>query len=204
MVNIYLPLDSFIGNIDNFEFPIQRFIGWQLLFCVVIACFAATLLFLIPDKVYTYVYAALLGIGIAAYVQYNFLNSELTLLGVSNDALSVSTKTKVINIIVWLVIIAACVALAVVLKKFQKKDDKNAPHKGQDHPDPVRIDDRAGKGYIEHDSFQKDQHQGLAEKKLPQGAAGQILRTAVYTLVFVVSVSYLAMGSHNPFIYFNF
>ena len=43
-----------------------------------------------------------------------------------------------------------------------------------------------------------------AEKKLPQGAAGQILRTAVYTLVFVVSVSYLAMGSHNPFIYFNF
>ena len=43
-----------------------------------------------------------------------------------------------------------------------------------------------------------------AEKKLPQGTAGQILRTAVYTLVFVVSVSYLAMGSHNPFIYFNF
>lgn len=124
MVIIYLPLDSFIGNIDNFEFPIQRFIGWQLLFCIVVACFAATLLFLIPDKIYTYVYAAFLGLGIAAYVQYNFLNSELTLLGVSNDALSVSTKTKVINILIWLVIIFACVALAVVLKKVQKKEDK--------------------------------------------------------------------------------
>ena len=43
-----------------------------------------------------------------------------------------------------------------------------------------------------------------AEKKLPQGPAGQLLRALVYGAVFVVSVSYLAMGSHNPFIYFNF
>ena len=28
--------------------------------------------------------------------------------------------------------------------------------------------------------------------------------TAVYMLLLVLSVSYLAMGSHNPFIYFNF
>ena len=43
-----------------------------------------------------------------------------------------------------------------------------------------------------------------AEKKLPDNTAGHILRTALYTLVLLVSVSYLAMGAHNPFIYFNF
>ena len=43
-----------------------------------------------------------------------------------------------------------------------------------------------------------------AEAKLPRNTLGQLLRAAVYTLVLLVSVSYLAMGAHNPFIYFNF
>ena len=43
-----------------------------------------------------------------------------------------------------------------------------------------------------------------AEAKLPRNVPGQLLRAAVYTLVLLVSVSYLAMGAHNPFIYFNF
>ena len=43
-----------------------------------------------------------------------------------------------------------------------------------------------------------------AEEKLPRGTAGSLIRAAVYTLVLLVSVSYLAMGAHNPFIYFNF
>ena len=43
-----------------------------------------------------------------------------------------------------------------------------------------------------------------AEAKLPCNTFGHLLRAAVYTLVLLVSVSYLAMGAHNPFIYFNF
>lgn len=43
-----------------------------------------------------------------------------------------------------------------------------------------------------------------AEKKLMRSAGGQVLRALVYGAVMVLSVSYLAMGSHNPFIYFNF
>ena len=43
-----------------------------------------------------------------------------------------------------------------------------------------------------------------AEAKLPRNVPGQLLRAAVYTLVLLISVSYLAMGAHNPFIYFNF
>ena len=43
-----------------------------------------------------------------------------------------------------------------------------------------------------------------AEKKLMVSPAGQIVRALVYGAVMVLSVSYLAMGSHNPFIYFNF
>ena len=43
-----------------------------------------------------------------------------------------------------------------------------------------------------------------AEGRLPRGTAGQLVRAAVYLAVLLVSVSYLAMGAHNPFIYFNF
>ncbi len=43
-----------------------------------------------------------------------------------------------------------------------------------------------------------------AEEKLPRNTLGQLVRAAVYTVVLLVSVSYLAMGAHNPFIYFNF
>ena len=40
--------------------------------------------------------------------------------------------------------------------------------------------------------------------KLPQNPASQILKTTGYMLILLLSVSYLAMGAHNPFIYFNF
>ena len=40
--------------------------------------------------------------------------------------------------------------------------------------------------------------------KLPQGPLTQILKTAGYLLILLLSASYLVMGAHNPFIYFNF
>ena len=40
--------------------------------------------------------------------------------------------------------------------------------------------------------------------KLPQGPMLQVLKTAGCMLILLLSVSYLAMGAHNPFIYFNF
>ncbi len=43
-----------------------------------------------------------------------------------------------------------------------------------------------------------------AEKKLPRNAPGQIIRALVYAALLLICVSYLAMGAHNPFIYFNF
>ena len=45
---------------------------------------------------------------------------------------------------------------------------------------------------------------GRIMEKLPRNPAAQILRSAGYLLILLLSVSYLAMGAHNPFIYFNF
>ena len=45
---------------------------------------------------------------------------------------------------------------------------------------------------------------GRLVSKLPAGPVTRILKTAGYLLILVLSVSYLAMGAHNPFIYFNF
>ena len=121
VINIYLPVDSFVGNVENFEFPIQEFIGWQLLFFAVIAIAIATIFFVIPNKIYDYVYAGFLGLAVAIYAQYSFLNGKLSLLGVSNDALHVSMSTKIINIIIWIAIIA----LVIVAVHFLKKKKKN-------------------------------------------------------------------------------
>lgn len=40
--------------------------------------------------------------------------------------------------------------------------------------------------------------------RLPQNPFTQVIKTAGYMLVLLLSISYLAMGTHNPFIYFNF
>ena len=40
--------------------------------------------------------------------------------------------------------------------------------------------------------------------KLPRNPGTQLLKTAGYLLILILSISYLAMGAHNPFIYFNF
>ena len=45
---------------------------------------------------------------------------------------------------------------------------------------------------------------GMALRKMKQGTAYHILRAAVYGALLMLAVSYLAMGVHNPFIYFNF
>ena len=40
--------------------------------------------------------------------------------------------------------------------------------------------------------------------RLPRGPVTELLKTAGYMLVLILSASFLAMGAHNPFIYFNF
>ena len=45
---------------------------------------------------------------------------------------------------------------------------------------------------------------GRITGKLPEGPAAQVLKTSGYLLILLLSISYLAMGAHNPFIYFNF
>lgn len=40
--------------------------------------------------------------------------------------------------------------------------------------------------------------------KFEKGSIYHILEAAAYILILLISISYLAMGSHNPFIYFNF
>ena len=123
LIIIYLPLDSYIGNITNFEFPIQEFIFYQMFFCIAVACLITALIFFIPDKAYNVVYAILLGIAVALFVQYAFLNGKLTLLGVSNDSVQVSTGTKIVNLIIWVLIIAAVSVLVLLIKKKQDKVD---------------------------------------------------------------------------------
>ena len=52
---------------------------------------------------------------------------------------------------------------------------------------------------------------GMRQGGVALGAAGALLGGTIaegaallYMLLFVISVSYLAMGAHNPFIYFTF
>ena len=40
--------------------------------------------------------------------------------------------------------------------------------------------------------------------KLPQNPGIRLLKTGGYLLILLLAASYLAMGAHNPFIYFNF
>ena len=40
--------------------------------------------------------------------------------------------------------------------------------------------------------------------KMPRKPVTQVIKTVGYMLIVLLSISYIAMGAHNPFIYFNF
>lgn len=112
---IYLPFESYISNIDSFEFDISNFAGYYLMIALFSIITFTLLLNTFKAKYYWVVYKITVAVNIAIFVQYMFLNNHMSLLGVANDY-TVRVGITVVNLLIWIAIFVAVFLIPKFLK----------------------------------------------------------------------------------------
>ena len=112
------PFEAYCKNIEEFGFAFGDF-GW-LSFAAALLCGAVLffVLWKLPGKVFDITYAVLFAVALMLYLQGNYLNLGLN--AVEGDGVGNATYTAaalVINLIVWLAVIAGAVLLMVFIRR---------------------------------------------------------------------------------------
>lgn len=121
MILIFGPAEIFFANITEFEFLYGEFAGYMAILFLVSVLLLTAVLTIIPEKIHRIVLSVIFGISLAGYLQIMFLNKNLDLLGVNPNGYQVQTSRWIGNIIIWFVVIAAVIALAILKKEIWKK-----------------------------------------------------------------------------------
>lgn len=110
MLGIYYPNELYLNNLDDFQLPYGQYffillIGSLIIGALIIICGVL----LLPKKVYNISLLVIFGVGIAGYLQSMFLNGKLQSLTGEEQVWQISQK--IVNIVIWLVIISVLVFL---------------------------------------------------------------------------------------------
>ncbi len=116
MLFVVAPFEIFCNNIGEFYFSATDFVFFTLGIAFIFSALSFLLLFLIPEKVYHFVYPFFLGVFFMFFLQSNYLNIGLDSLG-GDDMKDFSAGTYVWNTAVWVIGIALFVFLFQVFKK---------------------------------------------------------------------------------------
>lgn len=118
---VAIPMSIFANNISEFLFNWYDFVPLCLLTALIIASILFVILYFVPDKVYKVCLNILLAIDVMVFLQSTYLNGSLSLAG-DNMGGGTSTVQEVINLIVWFLVVAGFVVLALLKdnKKYIK------------------------------------------------------------------------------------
>lgn len=117
-VLFFAPLEIYLGNINEFNFPFNH-IWWLLLAgCVILVAVGTAVECLFPDKLFLASNAAVFALALCCYAQAMFLNGKMGTLTGENKVYG--TGVIVTNLLIWFLILAAIAVLAVVLVKKKK------------------------------------------------------------------------------------
>lgn len=108
------PLEIYFGNQHEFAFQYTDFIGMFAVLCIVTWLSASTVIAAMPEKVGNVIGGLALGIGAASYIQNMFMNVKLSEVDGSPMRWEELGSFPAINLVVWIVIIAA--VLCVLFK----------------------------------------------------------------------------------------
>lgn len=118
------PLELYLSNINEFWFDLLGSESYLLLFFL--ALFAvflglvALVAYLLPESKRPYLICVVFGLGVALYLQGNFLNGDMgTLNGQAVNWLSDPVRV-IVNSVVWILCIAAPILAYVFLRKYWK------------------------------------------------------------------------------------
>ena len=116
MLLIFSPAETYFANAAELPYVYGEF-GWYMMGEAIIYALLAGLLISFLPKVPNRIVLALgFGVSLCAYVQNMFLNKGLDMMGLNAAGYSASGSEIAVNLIIWIVLLALCVAAALILK----------------------------------------------------------------------------------------
>ena len=116
---VFGPFEIYANNMSEFKFLLWDF--WSL--CAIIAVAAFALIFgtlmLLRGRAFDICFGLILGLSLMLFIQGNYLSLGAgSLAGDGLDG-AISTAKTVINLVVWIVVVAACVVAMLLLNRFR-------------------------------------------------------------------------------------
>lgn len=113
----FMPLDVFLNNMSDFELGVKNVFTPMLLTSLAFFIISSLLLPLIKGKAFDWLVCLVLGGSLAAYIQKMILNLNLGLLDGSKIDWGVQATYGIVNLLIWLVIIALPFLAYYLIKK---------------------------------------------------------------------------------------
>lgn len=118
MLLIFGPAEIFFVNAGEFEFVYGEFAFMMAAIAIMVAAVAGLVCAFIPNGIRRILMSLAFGISIAGYIQVMFINEGLDLLGMNPEGYVPDSSQAIVNLIVWIVIIALVIALAFWKEKI--------------------------------------------------------------------------------------
>lgn len=115
------PSEIFFANVTGFDFVYGNFAGYLAVAAVAGALLLTLVIGFLPDKVHGVLVSVVFGISLAGWIQVMFLNKNLDLLGVNPEGYKAQTGRGIVNLLLWLLVIAAAVVLSFRKREIWKK-----------------------------------------------------------------------------------
>ena len=115
------PLEIYFGNEKDFAFSYGDFFWLLLLIAIAVWAIGSLLVAALPEKLCVITNAVILGIAIASYIQNMFMNVKLSEADGSPMNWNELKSFTIINLIIWIVILALVICGSVFLKKYWTK-----------------------------------------------------------------------------------
>lgn len=113
-----VPFEIYANNIDEFLFGVWDFLPLCLLFGLLLAGINVSILLFVPDRAYKIISHILLITATLLFVQGTYLNVGVnSLAGDNMDSDELSVGIKVLNLIIWLILISGAIGTTCIRDK---------------------------------------------------------------------------------------
>ena len=121
MILVFGPAEIFFANVTEFDFLFGEFAGYMALIFVGTLLLLTAFLSFLPQKIYRMVISVLFTVSVAGYLQVMLFNKNLDLLGVNPDGYQVPPAQGMVNLAIWLAVLAGVMVLAVKKQEVWKQ-----------------------------------------------------------------------------------
>ncbi|MBQ9715881.1 MAG: hypothetical protein IJV77_05690 [Clostridia bacterium] len=115
---IFIPLEIYGNNLDEFMFSLFGFLPMCIVFALLLSAIIFCSIFFLPQKGHTVACAVIAAFALMFFLQGTYLNGGMSSLAGDNlGDQTVSVFSKILNLVIWIVVIAGAVVFALLVKK---------------------------------------------------------------------------------------